>query len=60
MTIIGLKTRWSPLVATPLYMYFNLLDGVGTMTAARSLRRTCCGHADRFPLWGRVVHGWPG
>ena len=30
--IIGLKTRLSLIVATVLYAYFNLLDGVGTMT----------------------------
>lgn len=29
---VGFKTRWSLLIATPLYVYFNLLDGVGTMT----------------------------
>lgn len=31
-TCIGFRTRLSLCVATPLYMYFNLLDGVGTMT----------------------------
>lgn len=28
----GFRTRLSLLIATPLYIYFNLLDGVGTMT----------------------------
>lgn len=30
--VVGWKTRWSFLIATPLYIYFNLLDAVGTMT----------------------------
>jgi hypothetical protein len=30
--VVGWKTRWSFLIATPLYIYFNLLDSVGTMT----------------------------
>lgn len=32
MTSIGFRTRLSLCVATPLYIYFNLLDGIGTMT----------------------------
>jgi hypothetical protein len=30
--IFGFRTRTSLLIATPLYIYFNLLDAVGTMT----------------------------
>lgn len=32
MTLIGFRTRLSLCVATPLYIYFNMLDGIGTMT----------------------------
>jgi len=30
--IFGFRTRMSFLIATPLYIYFNMLDAVGTMT----------------------------
>ena len=30
--ILGFRTRMSFMVATPLYVYFNMLDAVGTMT----------------------------
>lgn len=32
MAVVGFRTRLSLFVATPLYVYFNLLDAVGTMT----------------------------
>lgn len=31
-TIVGWKTRWSLAILTPLYMYFCMLDAVGTIT----------------------------
>lgn len=32
LTVVGFKTRISCLVTTILYIYFNFMDGVGTMT----------------------------
>ena len=54
LTVVGFKTRISCLVTTILYLYFNFMDGVGTMTKYSAIASHLL--VDTIACWPFVAH----